>query len=54
MKFFPDLKAKIGTFKEPRILQLDELEPKRKLGTANIKISGYFDESLEDFKEYMQ
>ena len=54
LKFFPDLKAKIGPFKEPRILQLDELEPKRKLGTAKIKISGYFDESLEDFKEYMQ
>ena len=35
---------------------IDELKPKRKLGTAKgkIKISDDFDEPLEDFKEYMQ
>jgi prevent-host-death family protein len=35
---------------------IDELKPKRKLGTAKgkIKISDDFDEPLEDFKEYMR
>ena len=39
-----------------KIILVDNLKPKRQLGTAKgmIKISDDFDEPLEDFKEYMQ
>ena len=39
-----------------KLVLVDNLKPKRKLGTAKgkIKISDDFDEPLEDFKEYMQ
>jgi antitoxin (DNA-binding transcriptional repressor) of toxin-antitoxin stability system len=38
-----------------KLVLLDELKPKRKLGSAKgkIKISEDFDEPLEDFKDYM-
>jgi len=39
-----------------KIVLVDNLKPKRQLGTAKgkIKISDDFDEPLEDFKEYMK
>ena len=39
-----------------KMVLLDNLKPKRQLGTAKgmIKISDDFDESLEDFKEYIR
>ena len=38
-----------------KLVLVDNLKPKRQLGTARgkIKISENFDEPLEDFKEYM-
>jgi len=39
-----------------KLVLVDNLKPKRQLGTAKgkIKISDDFDEPLDDFKEYMQ
>jgi len=39
-----------------KLVLVDNLKPKRQLGTAKgkIKISEDFDEPLDDFKEYMQ
>ena len=39
-----------------KMVLVDNLKPKRQLGTARgkIKISDDFDEPLEDFKEYMK
>ena len=39
-----------------KLVLVDNLKPKRQLGTARgkIKISDDFDEPLEDFKEYMK
>ena len=39
-----------------KLVLIEELKPKRRLGTAKgkIKISDDFDEPLEDFEEYMQ
>ena len=38
-----------------KLVELDELKPKRKLGSAKgkIKIADDFDAELDDFKEYM-
>ncbi len=39
-----------------KLVLIDSLKPKRKLGTAKgkIKITNDFDEPLEDFQEYMK
>ena len=39
-----------------KLVLIEKLKPKRRLGTAKgkIKISDDFDEPLEDFEEYMQ